>query len=118
MKITTKQARVGYVFLILSILLLVGYWYYLLEPLQIQLIENHKVPTLVGTITRSVGVATLFSLLTFLGGALSSFASAKWTPTVNLKFLELIKSKVFLKWATLCNFSFLIFSLLWKYGNF
>lgn len=118
MKITLKQSKLGYVLIGLAILLFFGYWYYLLEPLQLKLLEAGKKPSLVLAILRSAIVASLISLLTFIGGSLTGLAWQKWTDNVTIKLGDALESNSFLKWCAWWNFSLLLFTLFWKYGNF
>ena len=113
MKITPKQAKWGYALIGLAVLLFIGYWYYLLEPLQLKLIEAHKTPSLVGTIFGSVVVASLIATLTFVGGSLASFAWMKWAKVEELTW-SFLKSSAFLKWLAWWNFCWLLFSLIWR----
>jgi len=118
MKITPKQGKLGYVLIGLAVLLFIGYWYYLLEPLQSKLIELQRVPSLIMTTIRSVLVATSIAFLTFVGSALAGLAWQKWTTETDLKIGDALQSKAFLSWAIWWNFGWLLFSLFWKYGNF
>lgn len=118
MKITPKQGKWGYALIGLAVLLFLGYWYYLLEPLQLKLIEAHKAPSLIMTTLRSVLVATSIAFLTFVGGALAGFAWQKWASETDLKLGDALESESFLKWAAWWNVCWLLFSLFWKYGNF
>jgi hypothetical protein len=118
MIITPKQAGWGHAIIALAAVIFIGYWIYLLVPLQAKLIEAHKVPNLVLTIIRSVIVASICSFLTFLGLSLAGYAWQKWSTYEDLKLGDALESKAFWLWLAIWNVGVLLFSLLWKYDNF
>jgi len=118
MKLTPAKAKLGYVLLGVALLLFFVYWWYLLEPLQDKLLEAGKTPNLVLTIARSCIFATAISFCTFVGMAMTALAWQKWTTEAELRIGDALESKSFWTWVGVWNGGFLLFSLLWKYGNF
>lgn len=118
MKISTKSAGAwGTVFVIATIVLFLGYWYYLLEPLQLKILEANETPSIINTIGRSLIVGTLLSLFSYFSQAFLSYKADK-PGSEYIKFKDIVTHKVFWKWFGLWNFTFLLFSLFWHYGNF
>lgn len=115
MKITPKQAKFGYFIIGVAMLLFLGYWYYLLEPLQTKLIDAGKQPNLIITVIRSLVAGTAFAFLTFIGFALGGFAWQKWAKSEDLKLGDALESSSFITWAAWTNVLFMLFSLLWHY---
>lgn len=118
MKITPNKGKLGYILIALAIILFSGYWYYLLEPLQAKLIEEGKTPSLVLAVVRSLITGSVIAFFTFVGGAMAGLAWQKWTKEVDLNLGDALESPSFIKWAAIWNVGFLLFTLLWKYGNF
>ena len=118
MTITPKQAGWGYLLIGLAVILFIGYWYYLLEPLQGKLIDAHKQPSIILAVLRSIVVSSLVAFLTFVGGSLGGFAWQKWADNTNLRLGDALESKAFWLWLAIWNGGFLLFTLLWAFGNF
>lgn len=118
MTIKPKQAKLGYTVLGLSIIVFFAYWYYLLEPLQAKLIDAHKSPSLILTALRSLVAGGLFTFLFFVGGSIGGFAWQKYADAVKLRLGDALESKSFWIFMAASEAGFLLFSLLWKYGNF
>ena len=118
MTIKPKQAKWGYALIGLAAILFIFYFYYIKEPLTIKLLDAHKHPNLILAILRSVVFASLFSLLTFVGGALGGFAWQKWADSTNLRLGDALESKAFLWWLAIWNAGFLLFTLFWVFGDF
>lgn len=117
--ITTKQSTIlGYVLVVLGILVFAGYFFYLLEPLQLKLIEAGEKPAFVPTVIRSLFAGTLFATLTSIGDALAAFGWLKWEKKTELKLTDRFKSSSFWTWIIIWNIGFMLFTMFWKYGNF
>ena len=114
MIVTKKQKPIGIFAVIVAFLIFGGYWWFLLEPMQTQLINQGRVPSLFGTVAGSAiaGSAVAF-LLEF--GLILLGVSRKG---LDFTFGKLFKSKEFWKWMVWVNSIVLLFSLMWKYGNF
>lgn len=108
---------VGVVFIVLAIVLFIGYWYYLLEPLQLKLLNANASPDIELAIFRSIVVATLFAFLTFVGAAYTG-ASKFGKDKLKGSFKELFSSSAYWWWTLLANVCILIFTLFWALGNF
>lgn len=118
MTITPKQAKLGVFIVILACIMFLGYWYYLLQPLQAKLIEAGKKPNFILAILRGTVVGAAFAFLTFLGLTLGGYAWQKWSDQTNLKLGDALESKSFWLWVACCVGGTLLFTLLWRYGNF
>jgi hypothetical protein len=114
MKITSKQKPIGIMAIVAAFLIFGGYFWFLLEPMQTQLINQGKAPTLFGTIAGSAIAGSAIAFLAEFGLILLG-ASRKG---LDFTFGKLFKSIQFWKWMAWVNAVILAFSLMWKYGNF
>lgn len=114
MIITTKQKGVGWLAAIAAFALFGGYWWFLLEPMQSELISSGKEPTLLGTLGGSLLVGSVMAFLT----QLSLIFLGVSRKGLDFTFGKLFKSIDFWKWMLWVNIVVGAFSLMWKYGNF
>src|SRR5688572_17810037 len=98
MMIKPKQAKWGYALIGLGVIVFAFYFYYIKEPLTAKLLEEHKSPNLMLAIIRSIFFASIFALLTFIGGALGGFAWQRWADTTRLRLGDALESKPFWIW--------------------
>lgn len=116
MKIGASASKWGYAILGLSAIVFLGYWYLLLEPIQETLIEAGKRPSLIVFGLFGIVVGGLFGLLTFVGTCLTKgkFFGITYESSIVDVFDEMNTWKWSIAWAL----AFLLFTLLWRGGNF
>lgn len=114
MRITSKQRPIGWMAIVAAFLIFGGYWWFLLEPMQTQLINQGKAPSLFGTVAGSAIVGSAIAFLAEFGLILLGVSRKG----LDFTFGKLFKSKEFWKWMIWVNAIVLAFSLMWKYGNF
>jgi hypothetical protein len=114
MIITKKQKPIGILAGIAAFLIFGGYWWFLLEPMQTQLIESGKEPTFIGTAGASLLVGSVIAFLTQISLIFLGLSKRGLDFTLS----KLFKSIDFWKWMVWVNVIVGAFSLMWKYGNF
>lgn len=114
MLITTKQKGIGYAFIVAAFLLFGGYWWFLLEPYQSELLSFGRKPTLIGTLLGSFLIGSAIAFFAQMGLIFIGVARKG----LEFTFSNLFESKDFWTWMLWVNAVVLFFSLMWKYGNF
>lgn len=114
-RITEKTASLGKWLIAIGVIIFLGYWALLLEPIQLAYINAKKTPSLI--------VFGLFGLVVgFLAGAATwvGFWFATWQKreVQNTSVHEFLQSKYFRAWTLVWMGLFLLFTLLWRGGNF
>lgn len=108
-----KKSTKGALLLALGILLFIGYWVVLLEPVQVAYAGTGSYPSLALCIAAAVIVGVVIATLTFVGNALlkdKAFGIEHTDPT----FEELKEAKAFTMWAICWVVAFLILTLIWR----
>lgn len=116
MYVTEKTSKLGkWMITIACALFFLGYWALLLEPIQAAYINAHKTPSFIGFSLFALADGFIFGALTWVGYWLTTWSKGEVQKFAVHEFLD---SKNFRIWTGVWMALILLFTLLWRGGNF